>query len=747
MTETPPLLIPGGTSQSAAAAAVPSGRRVEILAYGAVIFSAAFLLFLVQPLIAKIILPWFGGVASVWAVCLLFFQVTLLLGYLYAHLLATRVAWRWQGRVHAALLALSLLVLPIFPRPSLQPRSGGDPAWQILWLLSLTIGLPFFLLSTTSPLLQTWYSRSRRGSSPYRLYSLSNAGSLLALLSYPILVEPNVGNTHQAVGWSAAYAVLALLCAALALWLRPSTSSAGAAGSQGNTAAASSLPHQERSAGEALAASPADAQPIPKPSGRTQALWLALAACGSALLLAVTNHITQNIASVPFLWVIPLALYLLTFILCFASARWYRRGLTLRLLFIAIGGMIYALFPAYNGLPFVVLVPLFCLGLFFCCLFCHGELAHRKPDPAHLTLFYVMVALGGALGAAFVALLAPRIFSGFYELPVALGLCVVLVHIVHNYEPTGAFRRLRSPLARLAVAAIIAGFLAALVAVVRQQEAGALVSVRNFYGVLRVEEGGMRVMFAQGNGAGERTEDRRFRVLVNGTIQHGLEFLDPHRRDRPTSYYGPDSGIGVVLRALEGGGPLRIGIVGLGAGTIAAYGRPGDQYAFYEINPLVIEVAHRWFHYLGDSRAAIRIVPGDARLSLESEPARNFDVLAVDAFTSDSIPVHLLTLQAFELYFRQLQPRGVLALHISNRYLQLEPVVEAAAARLHKEAVLVINPDDHSRGIFESVWILVGDPAGFEARQQIEAAGDILPPRRGDRLWTDNYSSLFPLLK
>lgn len=721
----------------------PPWWRGEKLAYGIVIFASAFLLFLVEPLIAKLILPWFGGVAAVWAVCLLFFQVTLLLGYLYAHWLSTRVPRPFQGRVHAALLAASLLALPILPKPSLQPRVGGDPAWQILWLLTVTIGLPFFLLSATSPLLQSWYSRSSRKTSPYRLYALSNVGSLLALLAYPILVEPHFTNSHQAMGWSAAYAGIVLLCAALALWPRPPAAIATPA-----------ISVSENSPADAAASLPADSAPpasVPDPPARpkwkTQALWLSLAACGSALLLAVTNFLTQNIASVPFLWVIPLVLYLSTFILCFERPAWYRPGLILRFMLVALGGMAYALSPAYSGLPFIVLLPLFCLGLFICCMFCHGELARLKPALSHLTLFYVMVALGGALGATFVALLAPRIFSGYYELAVSLGFCVILVHVVHTRQPSGMFRQMRSPAARLLLAAIVAGFLVALIVVVRKQAADSVASVRNFYGVLQVKEEGLKVIFARGKTGGTFVDDSRYLVLVNGTIDHGLEFLDPRRRDLPTSYYGPDSGIGVVLRALEGTRPLRVGLVGLGTGTIAAYGRPGDRYTFYEINPLDIEIAHRWFHFLADSPAQIRIVPGDARLSLERESPRNYDVLAIDAFTGDSIPVHLLTLQAFQLYFRQLRPDGVLAVHISNRYLNLEPVVEAAAERLHKEAVLIVNRGDHSRGIFQSVWIVVGNSQGFEARKQIEDAGGILPPTPNDRLWTDDYSSLFRVLK
>lgn len=693
-------------------------RHRDTLIYGAVIFSSAFLLFLVQPLIAKLILPWFGGVAEVWAVCLVFFQTVLLLGYLYAHLLARKFRPRVQGRIHAALLAASLLWLPILPKASWQPSGREDPATYILWLLALTIGLPFLVLSSTSPLLQAWYARSR-GASPYRFYALSNLGSLLALLAYPVLVEPQLSSSHQATGWSAAYAVVIVLCGVVGL----------------------ALGRQPRST-----AAPPPVDP-PPPDAKRKMLWICLAACGSALLLAITNHITQDVASVPFLWVLPLGLYLLSFILCFEGRGWYRRGLFLRLLALALGGMIYALSPAYEALPLIVMVPLFCVGLFICCMFCHGELARLKPDPEHLTSFYLMLSLGGAIGAALVALVAPRVFSGFYELEIALGACAVLVYVVHRGDSEGPFRRTGSLLARAGLAALVAFFLVSVAFTIQRQREQDRLSVRNFYGVLRVSDVTPPPVAPEGVAAPASPLDGRYRQLVNGTIEHGLQFLAASRRDLPTTYYGPNSGIGVALRALEGTRPLRVGVIGLGTGTIATYGRVADRYTFYEINPLAIQLAHSEFTFLRDSPATIRIVQGDARLSLEHEVPQRFDVLAVDAFTGDSIPVHLLTLQAFRLYFRQLQPQGVLAVHISNRYLDLEPVVEAAAADLNKEAIEIENSDDHPKGIFESSWILVGSHEDFLAQSEIKRAGSVLSPSKRDILWTDDYSSLFRVLR
>ncbi len=693
-------------------------RSPSKLFYGISIFLSAFLLFQVQPLIAKIILPWFGGGAAIWIVCLLFFQLVLLLGYLYAHLLSRIILPRTQGRIHAVVVAASFLALPILPKASWKPSSPDAPVAHILLLLVVTAGLPFFLLSTTSPLLQAWYTRAHAGAAPYRFYALSNAGSMLALLSYPILIEPMFSSSHQALGWSVAYACVALMCAAVGF-----------------------LPRGEDGSGT-------KAEVAPPPDWKLQALWVALAGCASALLLAVTNHIAQNVASVPFLWIVPLSLYLLSFILCFDATGWYRRGLFLRLLGVMLGGMAYALAPSFTQLPIKILIPLFCCGLFVCCMFCHGELARLKPDPAHLTIFYLMCSAGGALGAVFVALVAPRIFAGYYELHVALGTCAMLVLVVHYRDPQSDFHRTRWQPAWLILVALAVAVIASLFSSAREQAAEARLSVRNFYGVLRVIDGIVpNVVLVKDNAVQPLDDDARYRRLLNGTIDHGLQFLAPGRRRWPTTYYGPGSGIGVALAAARERGALRLGVIGLGAGTIAAYGQPGDRYTFYEINPLDVQIANQEFSYLRDSQASVDVVMGDARLSLERQSPQVFDVLAVDAFSGDSIPVHLLTRQAFELYFRHLKPDGVLAVHISNKYLNLEPVVAAAAAWFNREAVIVNNLDDHPKGIYAASWILVGSRTGFLGQPRIEKAGTILAPARKGVLWTDDYSSLLKLLK
>lgn len=438
-----------------------------------------------------------------------------------------------------------------------------------------------------------------------------------------------------------------------------------------------------------------------------------------------------------------------SFILCFDDRGWYRRSLFLRLLGVSLGGMIYALEPSYAGLPWSVLIALYCCGLFICYMFGHGELVRLKPSPEHLTSFYLMISLGGAIGAVFVALVAPRVFSGYYELPVAMGCCAFLVLVVLRSDPGSKVYNARWQPAWLGLVAAVLVAIASLCVTSVEYASHARLMARNFYGVLRViDEGRADAVAAIGDVSEEARGDLRFRKLMNGTIEHGLQFLSPSRRREPTAYYGPNSGVGVALRAAGSRSNLRVGVIGLGVGTLAAYGRAGDSYTFYEINPLVAQVANQYFTFLGDSEARNEVVLGDARLSLEREAPQAFDVLVVDAFSGDSIPVHLLTREAFALYFRHLKPDGVLAAHISNQYLNLQPVVEGAATKFGKEAVVVDfgQAASHS-GIYPATWVLVGDPQGFLGKPEIEKAGRIHTPGTDELLWTDDYSSLFSILK
>ncbi|MGP8244449.1 MAG: spermidine synthase [Bryobacteraceae bacterium] len=679
-----------------------------MLLYALTILASAFLLFQVEPIIAKIILPWFGGSAAVWTVSLLFFQVALLAGYLYAHASVRYLKPRAQVLLHVGLLVVSLLALPIYPREASKPGLGEDPTFGILRLLTVTVGLTFFLLSTTAPLMQAWYARRFHGAVPYRLYALSNAGSMLALLSYPVLVEPLLTSRQQTSMWSWAYAGFLAVCIAAAL-------RSGSGTEQPLSAAKDTVAAQ--------------------PGLLLYAQWLALPACASVLLLAITNHLSQNVAAIPFLWVLPLSLYLLSFILCFESSGWYRRNPYLQLLAVALGSMAYAIGSDLQGnLNIRVLVTLFCLGLFTCCMVCHGELSELKPHPRYLTHYYLMISAGGALGGIAVGLVAPRLFHGYYELPLGLVFCAVLIVTVLKLDSSVTwFRKWWQPSPLVAVVLTLA--LAVFVGLqIRNSLAGVRLRVRNFYGELTVKD------------SGPPTDLDATRSLTHGTINHGEQFLNPAKRDLPTTYYGTNTGIGVAVRSKEKTGALRVGVIGLGTGTIAAYARLGDYYRYYEINPLVLWIAHTQFTFLADCKGKVEVAMGDARLSLERESPENFDVLAVDAFSGDAIPVHLLTRQAMDLYFHHLRPNGILAVHISNRYLDLQPVLLGESDATGHVARVVDTEDDEAEDVFGATWVLVTTPeTGFDS--DILKSSTEIHAARKIRVWTDDYSNLFQILK
>ncbi|HVR94713.1 MAG TPA: fused MFS/spermidine synthase [Casimicrobiaceae bacterium] len=670
--------------------------------YAATIFVSAFLLFLVQPIMAKQILPWFGGSANVWTTCLVFFQTTLLLGYAYADLVVRRTSARTQIRIHVALLALSCIVLPIVPGAQWKPIGTESPSLLILALLAATIGLPYFLLSTTSPLVQAWFARSFPGRSPYRLFALSNLASMLALLGYPIGLEPWVTTRFQSYGWSVAYVVFALLCAACG-WFsvraaRPGTEPA---------------PQQN--------ASPADAAP---PTGTRQLLWSALAATGSFLLLAVTNHLCQNISSIPLLWVVPLSIYLLTFILCFDGRGWYRRELFASMLAAALGVMAWTLADRSLTHKLELQIGVFCVGLFIACMFCHGELARLKPAPRYLTRFYLMVSAGGAVGSALVGLVAPLVLPAYFELAFGLAACAALL----AYQ----VRRGHPVFAALAIVALLFT-VGAGAWQIQEFFDGTLLATRNFYGVLRVQLYG--------------AETSRHRSLMHGTILHGTQYLEPDLARRPTTYYTQTSGVGRALESMHPTTrPLKVGVIGLGAGTLATYGSKGDIYRFYDINPAVIVIANRDFTYLKDSDATIQSPLGDARLNLEREAPQGFDLLAIDAFSSDSIPVHLLTDEALAVYRRHMKPAGIIAFHLTNRFLDLIPVVKQLADAHHLFAVLVADEGDEGI-VSRSDWVLLSDrEASLQVPQIAEAASEIAI-RENLRLWTDDFNNIIQILK
>ncbi len=550
-----------------------------MLLFASTILLSAFLLFLVQPIIAKQILPWFGGSSAVWITCMVFFQVVLLAGYTYAHLVTRHLAPRTQARLHIALLLASLLFLPIVPSASLKPAADADAALRIIVLLLATIGLPYFLLSTTGPLLQKWVAPRFPEKSVYRLFALSNFGSLIGLLAFPFAIEPFASSTVQSAVWSAAYALFAAACAASA-WQAGKSDAA---------------PHALPVAARSEAAGPDAAAP---PGMRDVALWLGFSALGSIVLLASTNHITQNIASVPFLWVLPLSLYLLTFVVAFegrGGRGWYEQNWWLFLTLLLIVGMAAGLSASRGVLDVGVAVPLYTLGMMMAALFCNGELAHRKPAPRYLTQFYLIISLGGALGGLFVGLVAPRIFPTYLELPVALVLLAGLAVVVAWRNKWLVGPAIVASLATLWYAGEYLQFMRNDVVFMQ----------RNFYGTLRVRE--------QGSG------DLQVRRLLHGVILHGEQFTIGPDRLEPGTYYARTSGVGRAIEAKQVAGPVRIGVVGLGVGTLSAYGRAGDVVRFYELDPDVLKLARSEFGYLGATSGKLEFAIGDARLSMERE--------------------------------------------------------------------------------------------------------------------------------
>ncbi|HEX4928558.1 MAG TPA: fused MFS/spermidine synthase [Burkholderiales bacterium] len=663
--------------------------------YAGAIFLSSFLLFLVQPLIARLILPWFGGSAAVWTTCMLFFQMLLVAGYAYAHLLA-RVRARRQALLHSLLLAAALLMLPIMPDASWQPAGGAEPVTRILLVLGATVGLPYFLLASTGPLVQLWFSRARPGENPYRLFALSNLASLLALLGYPFAVEPLLGALEQVRAWSWAFAGFAFVCA-LAAWRTPAAR---------------------------RVAAPKAAAPIAK--GRV-AQWLILSATGSVLLLAVTNHLTQNVASVPLLWLAPLTLYLMTFIVAFEGTRIYRAELVWPLLVAALAGAGWLIADTALHYRLVLQLAVFLSVLFVGCLFCHGELYRLRPPAEQLTAFYLAVAAGGALGGLLVAVLAPLVFDGYYELGAGLAVLALLAALRfarHGGVPQAA-----------ALAALLGITACAAYDALRDREHVRLAE-RGFYGALHVTE----------YSAGEENHVRR---LVHGTIMHGEQYMHGELRRLITAYYTPSSGIGAAIQSKRAQA-LRLGVIGLGTGTLAAYGRPGDLVRFYEIDPHVVEIARTQFTYLSDSAARVEIALGDARLSLEREPAQGFDVLAVDAFSSDAIPVHLITREALGVYLRHVKGDGIVAFHVSNRFLDLVPVVARLAREQGAHAVRIDDDplEDDLSARANSDWVLVSRSAkALAAPALAERGAQPAEDRPAWRSWSDDYSNLVQILK
>lgn len=806
-----------------------------MLPFALTIFTGAFLLFQVQPLIGKYILPWFGGGPGVWTTCLLFFQTLLLGGYAYAHLSTKHLPPRRQVIVHLVLLALSLALLPIAPGEGWKDHVGGEPNLRILVLLAATIGLPYFVLSSTGPLMQQWFSQTNPDVSPYRLYALSNVGSLLALLSYPVYFEVQFSRHTQALLWSGGLGLFVVFCGycALRLWknaadpatptpatlppVAPITEAgnaivSGASGEPANDPTAMPASGAEDSARSQEPPPPnaTPPPPIPVPAAPTaetlptsvdKLLWVALPMIASVLLLATTNKLCQEVAVIPFLWVLPLSLYLLTFIICFDHARWYHRGVFTALLIVGMA-VTLQLLPVGNDAPMRVQIIGYAATLFVACMVCHGELYRLKPPPRHLTGYFLLISAGGALGGFLVAIVAPAVFKDYRELQLGLwalsyllgvlcfrhrsaelalavgagallttfavpwlrsyfddstGFSAELLDLYRNrriYVGAGIalflvcvfdFRR-RRVLSQWqpSMGAWVMGISVAIGAIVVVQwepksTTRTIVASRNFYGTLKVFD------------YYPHDDEDHYHLLLHGATTHGLQFVDPKKAVMATTYYGETSGVGLAIQHLPER-PRRLGLVGLGTGSLAVYGRPGDYLRIYEINPEVEKLATTQFRYLKYCLGTAEVIMGDARLIMEREIAagntQRFDLLALDAFSSDAIPVHLLTKEAFATYLKHLEPDGVIAVHISNRYLNLRPVVERLAREFGLGVVTISDDDEPQWWIYATTWVLVTrNKALLEVDGIRDKADPSVPPATDVPLWTDDYASLYAIMK
>jgi hypothetical protein len=683
-------------------------QKLLLLLFAVAIFSSAFLLFQVQPLISRFILPWFGGSPAVWSTCMLFFQVTLFGGYVYAHIVTEKLAPRWQAVLHTSLLLTALFLLPITPDDSWKPSGSEEPMLRIVALLIACVGLPYFLLSSTGPLLQRWFSLQAPGVSPYRLYALSNVGSLLALVSYPFVFEPAFDSPAQAAYWSWGFGGFAFVCAACAV---------GLFRQHRTTLASDSTPATDKTADDSAV-----------PSWSDRAMWFGLAMVASVMLLATTNQVCLDVATVPFLWILPLTLYLASFILCFDGDRWYSRRWYVAGLILALLGVTKTLLSGAT-VSIVMQVFVYLAALFACCMVCHGELSRQKPGPRFLTSFYLLMSAGGAGGGLFVGLLAPTIFPAYWELHIGIVACLIATLVIF-FRDRNSYLYRGQPRPAWVLIVLWVGLLSwSLQGHARDAVRSALDVSRNFYGVLRVEDDA-------------ETDTRK---LFHGSIQHGTQFLDEARRGTPTTYYGVKSGAGLVMQYHSPEESRRIGVVGLGVGTLATYGTGRDVVRFYEINPEVIRLAQEYFTFLSDTPARTEMILGDARLSLEHEAPQEYDVLVLDAFSGDAIPTHLLTKEAGELYLRHLKADGILCVHISNLHFDLRPVLQGLGEELGLHFVSVQANADSSQDVSLCHWMLLSrQPIPELVLKQAEELDEL---SKAPLLWTDEWSNLLSVLR
>ncbi|NQZ20558.1 MAG: fused MFS/spermidine synthase [Colwellia sp.] len=687
--------------------------------YLAIIFLSAFLLFQVQPLIAKLILPFFGGGAAIWTACLLFFQAFLLLGYFYSHCLTQLKSVKMQLSIHLGLIALSLLTLPIGMSLFTYVSPTTAPLLSILLLLTSSIGLPYFVLSSTGPLIQRWLTYVEVGKLPYQLYSLSNVGSLLALLSFPFVFEPLLSTTQQSIYWTVGYGIFAGLIITL-LWKMSQLSL---------TTSVDTKPMENNHSNHGI-------RLIDK------VLWISLAMVGVIILVATTNAMTQNIPPVPFLWILPLCLYLLTFIVSFHSPKWYVREYWFALFVLT---ACLALLMHFIGSQFDIVsqVIIYSCILFIACMICHGELARLKPAVEKLTLYYLFISLGGFLGSAFVAFIAQNIFEQFLEFPLAIISVFVLLALSVFIQLD---KHVKKQTWLIPINIILAvSFTLGLVYLNTLFIKTNVFSERNFYGILSVKD-------VEINGKIQRR-------LIDGTTSHGTQSLASGEAKTPRSYYRKNTGVALTIEQLTRqrvlkGQSLNAGFVGLGAGTLAAYASAGDDYIFYELNPAVISAAQNYFSYLADSAANIELVQGDGRVSLQkqldSDGSQQFDLLVIDAFSGDSIPQHLLTQEALALYFKHLKQDGILVVHISNTHLNLIPLVRGLANVLDKDIVYVKTKAKGSEE-HDAQWVMLTNNQDFlnDARLKVYLSAWPRENSVEDNLiiWSDEHSDLLSVLK
>ncbi len=694
-----------------------SFHRLTMACIATTIFVSAFLLFQVQPIMGKYILPWFGGSTGVWTTCMLFFQVVLFAGYAYAHLLHRWFTIRGQVTTHVILLVLAMLTLPIAPSAEWKPSGEESPIGLILLLLVAKVGFPYFLLSSTGPLLQSWLASSSYSNQPYRLYSLSNIGSLLALLSFPFAFEPIFSSSQQATIWSWAFAGFVLLCIVSGVAL--SRTSLGSVNSVDDPV---SRPANTSS------------EVVQTIEMKRRLAWFGLPALASMMLLATTNQICIDTAVIPFLWIIPLSIYLISFILTFDSSRWYSRRAYIMLAAVAFTALYFLKLVKFES-PLLLSLGIYFVGLLGACMVCHGELVRLKPNAQHLTSFYLTMSAGGACGGLFVGLLAPLIFRGYFEWQLSLLACILLFADCYLRESAAWCRiPLRFKIASAAAIVLIAMFALDLSSSKSNHQ---IAVTRNFYGVLSV------------NRVSDRATGNAMLKMVHGHIVHGSQFEADDKCDLPTAYYTSQSGVGRLLSNFRKDQSRRVGVIGLGAGTLACYGRSGDLLKFYEINPAVVQLAQEYFTFLKRSQASCEIKTGDGRLVLEREPSQCFDVLVLDAFSGDAIPVHLLTKQAMVIYDSHLASDGVIAVHISNLYLDLRAIVDGLAEEFGYHSILVDGPDsDIDRTALKATWILMSknpqslaDAVGGQSPASIEEL--VGKPV----LWTDEKSNLLQAIK